>query len=581
LAAYMAAKSWKDLCGHEQQSFYVDVEPCIDVGYILPPGGIVALCKNFQDGNQDGDPHENISRQYGIGQDDLTGVYFQGRFESSVLGEAIHSEAIGVIGVKLTSASIEVEDMSEDGSYYAGELEDFSYKFGLDKSNGDPIHKQCAAKTFGDLKGASFLCEQDCGIKCSPLLLIALASASQRKGLNFNWNDKYGHIEIDPKLACSQPSKSVQCQILFTSKIKELGVAVVWGMDPMALDPQSSGTSTYCNQAQESGAVVDKGKRPIAHDSQTSDTCENSITRQEWAAMYQATLQDRKKFSVAANAVGSGGSVSFEIMDSKAKKLKIQTQGKLSECVWKEKGGYMERIPLDEKHKAIETYLTQGSLHAAKPNYLVVQDNIRESHVSIYCVKERLGESELEWITDTFLEGGPKQCDEIFERCLKGRDLIISRDSTTFKPIIPAANKVTGFFSTFMKSKTNTLEKNMKELPEFGSEGSNKEWEHLIGLQTGFSENNKFWWQASFMQAIICLRTRFSTGGLFTTRTSLERGRSIGHCKSERLEIVDLERKCVHRTDKVKARGKFSRAPASQGELKIYNWGGLLNEDLR
>jgi hypothetical protein len=222
LAAYMAAKSWKDLCGHEQQSFYVDVEPCIDVGYILPPGGIVALCKNFQDGNQDGDPHENISRQYGIGQDDLTGVYFQGRFESSVLGEAIHSEAIGVIGVKLTSASIEVEDMSEDGSYYAGELEDFSYKFGLDKSNGDPIHKQCAAKTFGDLKGASFLCEQDCGIKCSPLLLIALASASQRKGLNFNWNDKYGHIEIDPKLACSQPLKSRSLEWLW------YGVWIQW-----------------------------------------------------------------------------------------------------------------------------------------------------------------------------------------------------------------------------------------------------------------------------------------------------------------------------------------------------------------
>lgn len=579
LAANMVAKSWKDLCGHEQQSFYIDVDAGIDVGCILPPGGIVALCKNFQEGKEDGDPQANISRQYGIGQDDITGVYFCGRFETSALEETIHNEAIGVIGVKLTSTSIEVQDMSEDGSYYAGELEDFSYNFGLDKNNGDPLHKQCAAKAFGDLEGASFLRKQNHGIKCSPLLLIALASASQRKGLNINWNDNYGHIEIDLKPACSQALESVQCQILFTSKIKELGLAVVWGMDPMALDPQSSGASTYCNQAQKTGAVVDKGKRQIAQDSQTSDTCEsNSITRQEWTAMYQATLQDTKKFSAAANAIGSGGSVSFEIMDSKAKELKIQTQRKLSECVWKEKGGYVERIALDEKHKAIETYLTQGSLSAAKPNYLVVQDNIRKSHVSIYCVNEGQGESELEWITDTFLEGGPEQCEEIFKRGLKGRDLTITRDSTTFKSIIPAANKVTGFFSTFIKSKTNTLEKNMVELPEFGS---NNEWEHLIGPQTGFSGNNKFWWQASFTQAILCSRTRFSTGGILTTGTSLERGHSIGHCKSEGLEIENPERKYVHKTYNVKARGKFSRAPASQGDLKVYNWGGLLIENLR
>jgi hypothetical protein len=71
LAANMATKSWKDLCGHEQQSFYVDVDPFIDVGHILPSGGVVALCKNFQEEEKDGDPQGNSSIQYGIGQDML------------------------------------------------------------------------------------------------------------------------------------------------------------------------------------------------------------------------------------------------------------------------------------------------------------------------------------------------------------------------------------------------------------------------------------------------------------------------------------------------------------------------------
>jgi len=115
-AANMVAKRWKDLSGHGHQSIYVDVEPCIDVGPILSLEGIVALCKIFEDGEGEfGYPQANISKQYAIVQDDLTGIFYRGRFEASALGEPIHTEAIGVIGVKLTSTGIHVEDMSEDG----------------------------------------------------------------------------------------------------------------------------------------------------------------------------------------------------------------------------------------------------------------------------------------------------------------------------------------------------------------------------------------------------------------------------------------------------------------------------------
>jgi len=113
------------------------------------------------------------------------------------------------------------------GGYYSGTLEDFSRELGHDQHDGDPIHEQRAATAFGDFEGVDFP-KQKHGIQCSPLLLIALACASQRKGLKLSWNDKHGHMEIDPELAHSQPSKlkGNECQILFTSKIKELGVAV-------------------------------------------------------------------------------------------------------------------------------------------------------------------------------------------------------------------------------------------------------------------------------------------------------------------------------------------------------------------
>lgn len=574
-AANTVAKRWKDLSVHGHQSFYVDVDACIDVGPILSHEGIVALCKNFEDGEGEfGYPQANISKQYGIVQDDLTGVFYCRRVEASALGEPIHTEAIGVIGVKLTSTNIHVEDMSEDGSYYSGIFEDFSYEFGHDQNDGDPIHKQCAAIAFGDLEGMGFL-KQKHGIKCSPLLLIALACASQRKGLKLNWNDKYGHMEIDPKLVYSQPSESKgnECQILFTSKIKELGVAVVWGMDPMALDPQSSGASPYFNKAQKIGGSMDNGKKQIAHDSQSGDTSNHSVTVTDCAAVYGAASQDKKKFSVEGKGLGSGGTVSWECQDRKAHELKALNQDKLFEFHWKGKGGYEEQNVPHAKHGDLKTHLIQGALHAAKLNYLVVYDDIVKSHVSIYCVKEGEGEDELEWITDVFLKKGQQQCEDIFKDSLKGKDLTINRVSTTFTSITPA-NKLTGFFSLF-KKKTNIVEGKMIELLDLGPKGSKDEWEHLIGLQENCSGEEKFWWQASFMQAVLCSRTRFSTGKLLTTRTSVEKGIPIGHCQEEP-DVVNPAKDYKHGTTKVIARGKFSRAPASQGARILY-WGGLKN----
>jgi len=57
-----------------------------------------------------------------------------------------------------------------------GPLEGFSSNLELDDNK-----QSCIFEAFGDLKGAHFL--RTCGLKCSPILVIALGMAIQKRGL--------------------------------------------------------------------------------------------------------------------------------------------------------------------------------------------------------------------------------------------------------------------------------------------------------------------------------------------------------------------------------------------------------------
>jgi hypothetical protein len=516
------------------------------VGTVLSLGGLVAVCQNFPQEIKQRfkDLETEFSNEYCIVQHDLTGTYLRRRVVTEAFDDRLLDNGIGVLGVEVTSEGVLVENIRDDGSYYSGALKDFSYPFELD-INGDSeaLDKQCARRLFGHLKGAEFLVGKGYGLKCSPLLAITLAIATQRKKLALKWNRTHGHMEIE-NWECSELER-VKWQILYTDKINQLGVDVEWGMEQvMAHEPSSSQSIGASNQSEV----------------------------QALAAVFGNAVQQKRALGLQLSlpgGVGIGGSI--EMFGSKGKELAKGAHLGILEHLQRGANQFVETSNLDAKHSRVKDDLLQGRLRDAPYSYLVVWDDAYNGHVSVYWVRE---EDKLEWITDILLPGGKGNSKTLFKGKLKGLCMKVKRDCSKLVSSNVRKPK-SDLISRFKKHKQLDIDSSMKEVP--AGTHSNDEWVHLIGPQAKYSGTNanKYLWEATYMRAIISSRTSYSSGATLKTYVLGNKCGKIGHC-----ERHEFDAPLVHHCDKVVAWGQFSKAPTSlvQGS-NLIKWGGLIDEN--
>ena len=538
----------KNLQVGESQSFQffdeVDNGDPVDVDVVFSLGGLVAICQKFRQEEESEQEHleANSSIEYCIVQHDLSSTYLRRRVVTKVLEDRLIENATGVLGVKVTDEDVYVEILRDDESYYFGTLKDFAYPFLKIHEDSDlAIDKQCATRLFGHLKGAEFLSGKEYGLKCSPLLAISLVIATQREKLVLKWNMTNGHMEIENSK--HHGFEKLKWQILYTDQIKELGLAVEWGMEQMM--------------------TLGIANSPV------SGTSRHSQEIQDFASIFGNAVQQKRNVGLQLNlpgGVGIGGSI--DIFGSEGKELAEEAHLRIKECLWAHEKKFVETSNPDKRHAHVKTDLLQGRLPEAPYNYLVVWDDANNGHVSVYWAME---DGLLKWITDILLPGGKAEHAKLFKSRLKGFRIEVKRDGS--KLVSSDVHKSTSdLMSRFKRRKQVTIDKSMVEVP-LGSQ-SNDEWVNLIGPQAKYS-GNKFLWEATYMRAIVSSRTSYSSGAILDTFVLNNRHGEIGYCIRGESD-APLEHHC----EKVNAWGQFSKAPASLIEgANLIKWGGLVDEN--